>query len=146
MPFSYTATNSEGKKLTGIINAASRDDAKQQLNLLGLSILEIKTIESAPSATKLTGTRHQKLNSGHGQNGKQIKGDSAKAPLLPTNAWLRNIISPSNLGPLLQTAALTDQKPVRSGTPRNKNRNAGDWEAFGGPRLSYGKGTLIKTD
>ncbi|KKR24091.1 MAG: hypothetical protein UT55_C0073G0007 [Candidatus Peregrinibacteria bacterium GW2011_GWE2_39_6] len=41
MQFKYTATNPQGKKLSGIINAASDAVARTQLNNLGFSILEM---------------------------------------------------------------------------------------------------------
>ena len=115
MPFSYTATNAEGKKLTGIINATSRDDAKQQLNLLGLSILEIKTIESAPSANQApTGTPElQKLQfEATDKNGKQIKGTiPAKAPLLAYKRLVEEYhFTVQTLGPLPADSSLDEIK------------------------------------
>ncbi len=106
MPFSYTAANSEGKKLTGVINAASPDDAKQQLNLLGLSILEIKTIETSPTPPPSGDTASadiQKLQfEATDKNGKQIKGTiPAKNPLLAYKRLVEEYhFTVNNLGPL----------------------------------------------
>ena len=47
--FQYTAVNSNGKKLSGIIGAENEDDARKQLNVLGISVLGIeKTEEKMP--------------------------------------------------------------------------------------------------
>lgn len=46
--FQYTAVNSGGKKLSGLIGAASEEDARKQLNTFGISLLAIqKTAETA---------------------------------------------------------------------------------------------------
>ncbi len=49
-PFQYTAVNSAGKKLTGVIDSPSEEDARKQLNTLGISILEIKKGDSTGSS------------------------------------------------------------------------------------------------
>jgi hypothetical protein len=49
--FQYTAVNSAGKKLSGIIGAESENEARKQLNTLGISILDIKK-ELASQAKK----------------------------------------------------------------------------------------------
>lgn len=56
--FQYTAVNSSGKKLSGLIGAASEEDARKQLNTFGISLLAIqKTAETAEkSVTQETGT------------------------------------------------------------------------------------------
>lgn len=56
--FQYTAVNSAGKKLSGIIGAATEDDARKQLNTFGISLLAIqKEAEtSAQSVTQEAGT------------------------------------------------------------------------------------------
>src|SRR3989338_8991359 len=56
--FQYTAVNSSGKKLSGLIGAASEEDARKQLNTFGISLLAIqKTAETAPqTVTKEAGT------------------------------------------------------------------------------------------
>ena len=43
--FQYTAVNSDAKKLNGVIGAESENDARKQLNTLGISVLSIKTIK-----------------------------------------------------------------------------------------------------
>lgn len=107
MPFQYTAANSEGKKLTGIINAASPDEAKQQLNLLGLSILEIKTTDQTQS------TDLQKLQfEATDKNGKQIKGTiPAKNPLLAYKRLVEEYhFTVQALGPLPESSTLQEIK------------------------------------
>ncbi len=56
--FQYTAVNSSGKKLSGLIGAATEEDARKQLNVFGISLLAIqKTAEtSAQTITKEPGT------------------------------------------------------------------------------------------
>lgn len=56
--FQYTAVNNAGKKLSGIIGAATEDEARKQLNTFGISLLAIQkesdTVEQ--SVTKEAGT------------------------------------------------------------------------------------------
>lgn len=101
MPFQYTATNPEGKKLTGIINASSPEDAKQQLNLLGLSILEIKSIEHVETAPNDSGLQKLQFEATD-KNGKQIKGTiPAQNPLLAYKRLVEEYhFTVQNLGPL----------------------------------------------
>lgn len=56
--FQYTAVNNTGKKLSGLIGAASEEDARKQLNTFGISLLSIaKTAETAEqTVTKEAGT------------------------------------------------------------------------------------------
>lgn len=56
--FQYTAVNSSGKKLSGLIGAATEEDARKQLNVFGISLLAIqKTAETAAQTiTKEPGT------------------------------------------------------------------------------------------
>ncbi|MEK9159152.1 MAG: hypothetical protein AAB383_00330 [Patescibacteria group bacterium] len=56
--FQYTAVNSTGKKLSGLIGAANEEDARKQLNTFGISLLSIlKTAETPPqTVTKEAGT------------------------------------------------------------------------------------------
>lgn len=56
--FQYTAVNSSGKKLSGLIGAANEEEARKQLNTFGISLLAIqKTAETdAQSVTQETGT------------------------------------------------------------------------------------------
>ncbi len=49
--FQYTAVNSAGKKLSGVIGAASEDDARKQLNTFGISLLAIAKMGDTPVAT-----------------------------------------------------------------------------------------------
>jgi len=49
--FQYTAVNSIGKKLSGVIGAASEDDARKQLNTFGISLLAIEKTGETPMAT-----------------------------------------------------------------------------------------------
>lgn len=49
--FQYTAVNSAGKKLSGLIGAASEDDARKQLNTFGISLLAIEKVGDTPVAT-----------------------------------------------------------------------------------------------
>ncbi len=72
MRFKYTATNTEGKTLTGIINAETEEEAREKLNHLGFSILEIN------AAPETEGTAAQNLEKfefeATDKNGKKIKG------------------------------------------------------------------------
>ncbi len=56
--FQYTAVNSSGKKLSGLIGAATEDEARKQLNTFGISLLAIqKTAETGEqSVTQEAGT------------------------------------------------------------------------------------------
>lgn len=118
MPFQYTATNSEGKKLTGIINAASPDEAKQQLNLLGLSILEIKPTGQTQIAGVTTTAPSidpdlPKLQfEATDKNGKQIKGTiPAKTPLLAYKRLVEEYhFTVCALGPLPADSSLEEIK------------------------------------
>lgn len=81
MQFQYTAINNENKKLSGFINAPSEDNARNQLNDLGLAVLSILTV-----ADKDTGEKSgEKLKfEALDKNGKKIIGtipemDSKKA-------------------------------------------------------------------
>ena len=83
MPYQYTATNAEGKPLTGVINAMNDEDAKKQLGALGLSILELTFIE----ASQTQAPQHQDLQKfefeATDKNAKQVKGTiPAKEALL----------------------------------------------------------------
>lgn len=49
--FQYTAVNSAGKKLSGVIGAGSEDDARKQLNTFGISLLAIEKMGETPMAT-----------------------------------------------------------------------------------------------
>jgi hypothetical protein len=49
--FQYTAVNSAGKKLSGVIGAASEDDARKQLNTFGISLLAIEKVGETPVAS-----------------------------------------------------------------------------------------------
>lgn len=49
--FQYTAVNSTGKKLSGVIGASTEDDARKQLNTFGISLLAIEKIGETPTAT-----------------------------------------------------------------------------------------------
>lgn len=80
MQYQYTATNTEGKQLNGVINTASEDEARTQLNNLGFSILSLQesqnTIETKADLTKYEFEAIDK-------NGKQVKGTlPAKTPFL----------------------------------------------------------------
>jgi hypothetical protein len=59
--FQYTAVNTGGKKLSGVIAAATEDEARKQLNVFGVSILEIKKTADTPEAsvTKEPGTSEE---------------------------------------------------------------------------------------
>lgn len=80
MQFKYIATNREGKKLTGVINAPDQTVARAQLNSLGFSILDIKTVqENGPEDPSLKKYEFEATD----PNGKKIKGSiPAKTPLL----------------------------------------------------------------
>lgn len=59
--FQYTAVNAGGKKLSGVIAAATEDEARKQLNVFGVSILEIKKTAETPteSVSKEPGTSEE---------------------------------------------------------------------------------------
>lgn len=59
--FQYTAVNASGKKLSGVIAAATEDEARKQLNVFGVSILEIKKTAETPveSVSKEPGTSEE---------------------------------------------------------------------------------------
>jgi hypothetical protein len=50
--FQYTAVNNAGKKLSGVIGAASENEARKQLNTFGISILNIDQTAKTPLKTK----------------------------------------------------------------------------------------------
>lgn len=52
MQFQYTALNNENKKLSGFINAPTEDNARNQLNDLGLAVLSILTVEGKDTGEK----------------------------------------------------------------------------------------------
>lgn len=52
MQFQYTALNNENKKLSGFINAMTEDNARSQLNDLGLAVLSILTVEGKDTGEK----------------------------------------------------------------------------------------------
>lgn len=56
--FQYTAVNNTGKKLSGLIGAASEEDARKQLNTFGISLLSIQKTAETPAltATQVAGT------------------------------------------------------------------------------------------
>ena len=84
MQFKYTATNNQGKTLSGIINAGNETLARTQLNNLGFSILELKAITDdvispKPKSEKLEKFEFEALD----KNGKKIAGTiPAKDPVL----------------------------------------------------------------
>ena len=45
MQFKYTAVNNENKKLNGFINAPNEENARSQLNDLGLAVLSIEVTQ-----------------------------------------------------------------------------------------------------
>ncbi len=49
--FQYTAVNAAGKKLGGVIGAASEDEARKQLNTFGISVLAIQKIAETGEKT-----------------------------------------------------------------------------------------------
>ncbi|MEK7146228.1 MAG: hypothetical protein AAB802_03515, partial [Patescibacteria group bacterium] len=50
--FSYTAVNPGGKKLSGLIGAATEEEARKQLGTLGISILTIKQEAETPTQSQ----------------------------------------------------------------------------------------------
>lgn len=81
MQFKYTATNPEGKRLTGIINAVDEATARTELNHLGFSILEINAIDE--SAVQIQSEMEKFEFEAIDKNGKKIKGTiPAKTDLL----------------------------------------------------------------
>jgi hypothetical protein len=56
--FQYTAVNSAGKKLSGVIGAATNDEARKELNALGISVLVMNKIADTgeQSVTSEAGT------------------------------------------------------------------------------------------
>lgn len=77
--FQYTAVNSSGKKLSGVIGAASEDDARKQLNTFGISILEIKktaeTGDKSPSQEPATSSELPKYEfEAIDKNGRKVLG------------------------------------------------------------------------
>jgi hypothetical protein len=82
MQFKYTATNTEGKKLTGVINADDEAGARAQLSHLGFSILEVKVIQetnNAEAPSDLVKFEFEAID----KNGKKVKGTiPAKSALL----------------------------------------------------------------
>jgi len=81
MQFKYTATNPEGKRLTGIINAGDEATARTELNHLGFSILEINTVDE--TAVQIQSEMEKFEFEAIDKNGKKIKGTiPAKTDLL----------------------------------------------------------------
>jgi len=81
MQFKYTATNPEGKRLTGIINAVDEATARTELNHLGFSILEINAIDE--SAVQIQSEMGKFEFEAIDKSGKKIKGTiPAKTNLL----------------------------------------------------------------
>lgn len=81
MQYKYNATGTQGQALSGVINAASEEEARNQLNTLGFSILEIKEVagEEATASSDLIKFEFAAVD----KNGKQIKGTiPAKTPTL----------------------------------------------------------------
>lgn len=80
MRFKYKATNTEGKQLTGVINAPSEEAARIELNNLGFSILEIReATDQDTHKAELAKFEFEATD----KNGKKIKGSiPAKTPLL----------------------------------------------------------------
>lgn len=71
MRYKYTATNTEGKTLTGIINAENEEEARGKLNQLGFSILNINVVqEENVGDANLEKFEFEALD----KNGKRIKG------------------------------------------------------------------------
>lgn len=71
MQFKYIATNREGKKLTGLINAPEESTARTQLNTLGFSILDIKKVDGgAATDSDLDKFEFEAID----KTGKKIKG------------------------------------------------------------------------
>lgn len=106
MQYKYIATNREGKKLTGIINAADQNTARAQLNNLGFSILEIKESNTPPPAeSNLEKFEFEAID----RNGKKIKGTiPAKTPNL---AYKRLVEEYSfNVLLLVNTTASTEER------------------------------------
>jgi hypothetical protein len=81
MRFKYTATNTEGKTLTGVINSESEEAARNELNNLGFSILEINEVQNTEPTE---GEDLEKYEfEATDKNGKKIKGTiPAKTPIL----------------------------------------------------------------
>ena len=52
MQFQYTAVNNENKKLNGFINAVSEENARSQLNDLGLAVLSIQVTENVEETSE----------------------------------------------------------------------------------------------
>jgi hypothetical protein len=50
--YQYTAVNSTGKKLSGIIGATSEEEARKQLNTFGISLLAIQQTAETPAKTQ----------------------------------------------------------------------------------------------
>lgn len=81
MQFKYTATNPEGKRLTGIINAANETTARTELNHLGFSILEINAMDE--TAVQIQSEMEKFEFEAIDKAGKKIKGTiPAKTNLL----------------------------------------------------------------
>jgi hypothetical protein len=80
MQFQYTATNTEGKQLKGVINSNTVEEARAQLNQLGFSILEITETQAVPTEKS---TLQKYEFEAFDKTGKQVKGTiPAKTPLL----------------------------------------------------------------
>ena len=70
--YQYTAINNENKKLSGFINAPTEDNARNQLNDLGLAVLSIQV---APDSQANERTKNDKLKfEALDKNGKKIIG------------------------------------------------------------------------
>jgi hypothetical protein len=81
MQYQYTAANSEGKQLSGVINGNTEEEARKQLNTLGFSILKIE--ESKVADTEVKSDMEKYEFEAIDKTGKQIKGTiPAKTPIL----------------------------------------------------------------
>lgn len=70
MQFQYTAINNENKKLSGFINAPSEDNARNQLNDLGLAVLNIQMTSGETTQKQTDKLKFEALD----KNGKKIIG------------------------------------------------------------------------
>lgn len=70
MQFQYNAINNENKKLSGFINASSEEDARNQLNDLGLAVLSMEEVAEKDTAKEQDKLKFEALD----KNGKKIIG------------------------------------------------------------------------
>lgn len=78
--FKYTAVNQQNKKISGIIRASTERDARQELNVLGFSILHM---EIAPEKEEKTDESIQKLKfEALDKSGKKILGSIRSSNIL----------------------------------------------------------------